>query len=54
VRAATSARRVASRAAASARVPSFGRLLATTARTPLFCMRPNTSSIGKRATASSL
>jgi hypothetical protein len=35
-------------------VPSFGRLFATTARTPLVFIRPRTSSIGKRAAASSL
>jgi hypothetical protein len=38
--------RVGSRAAASAFVPSFGRLLATIARTPLRCIRPSTSAIG--------
>jgi hypothetical protein len=41
-------------AAARAIVPSFGRLFATIARTPLRCMRASTSAIGNGAAASSL
>jgi hypothetical protein len=42
----TPARRLGSRAAARALVPSFGRLLAMIARTPLRCILPSTSAIG--------